>query len=180
MAGCMPDSEWDDDGELLCDCDDSEAEAEDLFSAAKSEAPKLMARSIASSGAAPTKKGTANAARVSRGSLHDKWDGLSIRSPKRDATQHVTVTVVIYNTVAGGVPGEEDVKAAIDDMEALYQACGWTGALASDGAAFMKKELTVKDALDVATKVATQPYQPESVAPVGGNIFPTSSSQMTA
>jgi len=124
----------------------------------------------------PPKRGTANAARVSRGSLHDEWPGLSITAPKRDATQHVTVTVVIYNTVAGGVPSVDDVRAAIEDMEGLYRACGWTGELASSGADFMKAELTVEDALGVAAKVASQPYKPESTAPVDGDVFPTSGS----
>uniref|UniRef100_A0A7S3F704 Uncharacterized protein n=1 Tax=Haptolina ericina TaxID=156174 RepID=A0A7S3F704_9EUKA len=119
------------------------------------------------------KRGNANAARVSRGSLHDKWPGLSMTTPKRDATQHVTVTVVIYNTVTGGVPGAEDVRAAIDDMEELYRACGWTGKLASSGADFMKTELTVNDTAGIAAKMATQPYVPESAAPVGGDVFPS-------
>merc|ERR1719181_1193268 len=122
----------------------------------------------------PPKKGTANAARVSRGSLHDTWQGLGVKAPKRDGSQHVTVTVVIYNTVAGGVPGVEDVKAAIDDMEALYRACGWKGRLADDGANFMKSELTVNDALTIANKVATQPYAPDSLEPAGGGAFPIS------
>lgn len=146
---------------------------------AKSASPdtqskKSMQKSRNRSAAAPKaiKRGTANAARVSRGSLHDKWPGLSMTTPKRDATQHVTVTVVIYNTVAGGVPGAEDVRAAIDDMEELYRACGWTGKLASSGADFMKTELTANDAAGIAAKLATQPYVPESAAPVGGDVFP--------
>jgi hypothetical protein len=123
---------------------------------------------------APPKKGTANAARVSRGSLHDKWSGLTQKAPKRDAHQHVTVTCVIYNTVAGGVPSVEDVKAAIEDMEQLYAACGWSGKLADGGADFMKSELTVNDVAKIATKVVTQPFVPE--APVAGDTFPTSGS----
>jgi len=124
----------------------------------------------------PPKRGTANAARVSRGSMHDKWRGLALAAPKRDKTQHVTVTCVIYNTVAGGVPSVEDVQAAVDDMEELYRACGWTGKLASDGANFMKSELTVGAVADIAKKVVTQPYAPESAAPVGGDVFPSSAS----
>ena len=82
----------------------------------------------------------------------------------RDGTQHVTVTVVIYNTVAGGVPSVEDVKTAVADMEELYAACGWTGKLASDAAGFMKSELTVDSVATIAAKVATQPYVPENAA----------------
>ena len=44
-----------------------------------------------------------------------------------------------------------------------YASCGWKGRLASEGAGFMKKELTVKDALDIDAKLTTQPYVP----PVG-------------
>jgi len=66
--------------------------------------------------------GTSSAARVSIGSKHDDWAGLAVkgRQLKRHPTERVTVTVVIYNAVAGGVPSEADVVAAIDDMEQLY------------------------------------------------------------
>merc|ERR1719502_1470317 len=105
--------------------------------------------------------GKANAARVSRGSMVDKLDAtVKVKAPVRDPAQHVTVTVVIYNTVAGGVPSAEDVKAAVEDMEALYESCGWKGRLADDGAAFMKKELTVNDAATISQKLTTQPYVP--------------------
>ena len=63
--------------------------------------------------AAPPRVGKANAARVSRGSMVDKLDKtVKVSKPVRDPQQHVTVTVVIYNTVAGGVPSVEDVRAA--------------------------------------------------------------------
>merc|ERR1712146_557208 len=96
---------------------------------------------------------------------------------KRDPDQHVTVTVVIYNTVAGGVPSAEDVKAAVEDMEQLYASCGWKGNLADTGAEFMEKELTVKDTLDIAARLTSQPYVPPAGAVglvVGGDVFPTS------
>merc|ERR1719487_465811 len=123
--------------------------------------------------------GIANAARVSRGSMADKLDKtVEISKPTRDPSQHVTVTVVIYNTVAGGVPSAADVKAAVDDMEQLYASCGWTGTLASANAGFMKKELTVKDAIDISEKLTTQPYMPpaHSNLVVGGDVFPTTTS----
>merc|ERR1719198_1222616 len=101
-------------------------------------------------------RGTANAARVSRGSEYDIWSGLSISQPKRNDSEHVTVTVVIYNTVADGVPTEEDVVAAIDDLEDLYARCGANGQLADTTFDFMKQELTVKDTIDITTKIVTQ------------------------
>merc|ERR1719191_1241837 len=91
------------------------------------------------------KVGTANAARVSRGSEHDVWPGLSVQNPMPHPSEHVTVTVVLYNTVVGGVPSQRDVIAAIDDLEALYAACGTAGCLAEDKFDFMKHELSVKD-----------------------------------
>merc|ERR1711988_508058 len=103
--------------------------------------------------------GRANAARVSRGIEFDTWRGLSVKQPKRNRVEHITVTVVIYNTVEGGVPSPADVKAAIADLEALYSSCRENGRLADSGFDFMKKELTVKDMVDVKTKLATQPYK---------------------
>jgi molecular chaperone DnaK (HSP70) len=102
--------------------------------------------------------GVANAARVSRGTAAGYWQGLSIKQPKRDK-QHCTVTVQLYHTVVGGTPSPADVKAAIDDMEALYDSCtDWHGRLADSGANFMKSELSVGDVAEVVGKAAKQPY----------------------
>ena len=103
----------------------------------------------------------------------DRWPGLDIKTPKRDPSQHVTVTVTIYNTVAGGVPHVDDVRAAVSDMEELYAACGWSGKLADAGAAFMKSELTVADAAKISAKLQAQPYAPPPGGLViGGDVFP--------
>jgi len=71
--------------------------------------------------------GVTNAARVSYGSKHDEWGGLigALRNggAERHPSERVTVTIVLYNVVVGGVPSEEDVVAAIDDLERLYAAC---------------------------------------------------------
>jgi len=103
------------------------------------------------------KEGVANAARVSRGSEEDTWDGLTVENPVRNEHEHLTISVVIYFTVAGGVPSEKDVLAAIDDMEMLYNACNAKGRLADEEFDFMKKELTVKDVLDINKKITEQP-----------------------
>merc|ERR1711963_429137 len=71
----------------------------------------------------PKKIGTANAARVSRGTKVDTWSGLNIKTPKRNKNEHITCTIVIYNTITDGVPSENDITAAIDDMENLYNNC---------------------------------------------------------
>ncbi|EGD76338.1 hypothetical protein PTSG_01038 [Salpingoeca rosetta] len=122
---------------------------------------------------AEPKLGVANAARVSRGTEAGVYQGLATKRLERDTSQHVTVTVVMYNTVAGGVPKVEDVRAAIDDMEALYKACHWTGRLADQGADFMKAELTVKDAMDIQHKVTHQPYTATSQPVANFDQFPT-------
>eukprot|EP00746_Dinoflagellata_sp_MGD_P072128 gnl/MRDRNA2_/MRDRNA2_29300_c0_seq1.p1 gnl/MRDRNA2_/MRDRNA2_29300_c0~~gnl/MRDRNA2_/MRDRNA2_29300_c0_seq1.p1 ORF type:complete len:742 (+),score=115.91 gnl/MRDRNA2_/MRDRNA2_29300_c0_seq1:131-2356(+) len=119
------------------------------------------------------KVGVAGAARVSRGSEHDIWRGLSVQDPARHPSEHVTVTVVLYYTVAGGVPSQRDVVAAIDDLEALYAACGTTGCLAEEKFDFMKHELSGKDMVDITTKVVTQPYIPSSMKVLNADIFPT-------
>merc|ERR1712048_260223 len=118
------------------------------------------------------RKGTANAARVSRGTEFDVWRGLSVKSPERNASEHVTITVVIYNTVAGGVPTEEDVISAIDDLETLYATCGANGQLADGTFDFMKQDLTVQDTINITTKVVTQPYNAPSVAVINHDVFP--------
>merc|ERR1719158_1125017 len=74
--------------------------------------------------------GRSCAARVSRGSEGDVWLGLAVKEPRRHASEHVTVTVVVYNMVQGGVPSAEDVLRAIDDLESLYEATGAPGYLA--------------------------------------------------
>jgi len=98
--------------------------------APKAAAPKApaafgaaMTGSIGAVPLSPT--GIANAARVSYGSEHDVWSGLTgyAKTPVRHESEHITITVVLYNVVAGGVPSEADVAAAIDDLERLYAAC---------------------------------------------------------
>ena len=92
-------------------------------------------------------------ARVSRGSEVDTWKGLSVQNPKRNPEEQITVTCVIYNAVAGGVPSEGDVAAAINDMEALYAGCQWNGRLAEAGADFTKVELNVAGAMAIGNKL---------------------------
>lgn len=106
------------------------------------------------------KLGKSSAARVSRGSkVEGEWNNgiLSVQDPKRHPSEHITATIVIYNTCSGGVPTEEDVKAAIDDLEELYRSVEYGGVLADDKFNFMKSELTVKDVMDINTKIITQP-----------------------
>jgi Ca2+-binding EF-hand superfamily protein len=88
--------------------------------------------------AAAKRHGRANAARVSRGSDAGRLPPLAVTAPRRHAAEHITVTVVIYNTVVGGVPNEADVAAAVEDMERLYASCTATGRLEDAAFDFMK------------------------------------------
>merc|ERR1739848_741391 len=128
-------------------------------------------RSMRRSSPAP-KVGSACAARASRGTEFDTWKGLTAKTPKRNPSEHVTCTVVIYNAVSGGVPSEADVIAAIDDLEQLYAACSATGHHADQQFDFMKEELTVKDTMVIADKMTTQPYNPPVQSVAGFNAFP--------
>jgi hypothetical protein len=82
----------------------------------------------------------------------------------------------MFYLVQGGTPGEEDVVNAVDDLEELLRQVGG-GKLAGEGFEFMKKELTVKDALDIKEKIETQPPKPEKVGffdsfpSFGGGLF---------
>lgn len=118
--------------------------------------------------------GTARAARVSRGGeVLGDFIIAKNKKPKRDSGQHITVTIVLYNTVVGGVPSGLDVKAAIDDMEKLYSACSWSGNLADNEAAFMKSKLTSATAADIAEKIAPQPSTGTRLVQ-NNAVFPTS------
>jgi len=123
-----------------------------------------------------SRNGSANAARVSRGTeVYGTWKGIKIKKPERDQTQHVTVTIVFYYTVMGGVPSPEDVSAAINDMENMYKACSWDGTLSASGAGFMKSELTVAELEGIADKLTGQPYAAPKCNPVqNAGVFPRS------
>ena len=112
----------------------------------------------------PVPKGKSSAARVSRGSLVEgsSWRGLS-SSPSRHENEHITCTIVMYYVVQGGTPTAEDVVNAVDDLEGLLGEVG-KGKLGEEKSDFMKKELTVKDAMDIKKKMETQPPKPEKVS----------------
>jgi len=81
-----------------------------------------------------------------------------------------TLTFTDYRR--GKTVTEEDVQAAVDDLEQLYASCAADGRLGDSTFDFMKEELTVKDAVDITTKVKTQPYAPPPVAVTGASTFP--------
>ena len=78
--------------------------------------------------------GEANAARVSVGSrvANDvgnhklravtKPDTKETQTLVRHPNDHITITVIFYYTVKGGVPSNQDVVRAIDDLESMYCA----------------------------------------------------------
>jgi huntingtin len=61
------------------------------------------------------------AARVSRGTKQDIWNGVVKKNVKRDPTQCITVTVTLYYTIPpNSIPTPNDIKAAISDLNQLY------------------------------------------------------------
>ena len=111
-----------------------------------------------------------NAARVSRGTEVDVYRGVANTTPQRDASQHGTVTVTMYYTVAGGVPSPEDVERAVADLDALYKACPSDKRLVD--CTEVTSELTVAQSQAIATKLATQPYKPAPQPPAVDQGFP--------
>lgn len=163
----------------MLDCDMLECEAL-CYSKKSKKTNGLWAgakkRKSSAQGRGGARKGTANAARVSRGTEVGTWNGLSLKSPIRNPGEHITITVVNYFTIAGGVPSDSDVCAAIDDMEQLYASCNATGRLAEGTFDFMKDELTVNDVVDIGAKLKTQPppaFQPPSVPVTNFDQFPS-------
>lgn len=80
--------------------------------------------------------GQASAARVSIGSMQGYGSKLAVSDPRRHPSEHVTITVVLYYLVTGGVPSEADVVAAIDDLEQLYKSCEAQGRRVDPALAF--------------------------------------------
>ena len=74
-----------------------------------------------------------------------------------------------YITCSGGVPSATDVKSAIDDLEELYKAIEVNGKLSDAEFDFMKSDLTVKDMVDIKSKLDTQPPKPD--LPLNANVF---------
>ena len=112
-------------------------------------------------------RGLTSVARVSRGTEQDIWSGLTVKEPERDPNQHITVTVVVYYTVEGGVPRSEDVRKAVDDLDFLYGECEWSGNLADKGASFMHS--------NNVSKKPSNPYVPPVQGLVQGHsTFPLS------
>merc|ERR1711862_206989 len=161
----------------MCLSEDSDADDGIFEDYAVSEAcavPQASFRSrCAFEHSAAPRLGRASAARVSRGTEEDTWRGLSVKEPQRHVSEHVTVTIVIYNAIADGVPSSDDVMAAIDDLEALYASCSIEGRLADPSFDFMKGELTAKDAADIKMKGVTRPCRPPPAAVVNHDVFPS-------
>jgi len=93
-------------------------------------------------------KASAKAARLSRGAeVGTLATTVANTKPVRDPQQHVTVTIVIYHTVVGGVPSAHDVFDAINDLKRLYKACSWSGMLSDEEADFVKHSFSAPKCL---------------------------------
>ena len=90
------------------------------------------------------REGVSRAARISLGDAAGEFDGLALRQGvARDSSQEVTVTIVTFYTVAGGVPTRDDIRRAVDDHDAIARDFGGTRLLSDP--LFPKPELTAKN-----------------------------------
>ena len=101
--------------------------------------------------------------------LADQSSTCGHQSPVRHPSEHVTVTVVMYNVITGGVPSVQDVLAAIDDLEELYQACVVEGRLSESAMDFMKAPLTQNICPQINEKLQ---FQPPSIPVQNYDVFP--------
>ena len=152
--------ECDDDDDCL-DCCPMECEAGGGESSCMDDGEVAFC-AAAPAGRSAGSTGVSNAARVSRGSEVDVFSGVLNKEPQRDPSQHGTITVTMYYTVAGGVPCSADVEAAVSDLDALYKGCPSDKRLVD--CTELTRELTVSTANDIAKKLQTQPYAPPPFA----------------
>eukprot|EP00657_Telonema_sp_P-1_P010058 TRINITY_DN4358_c0_g1_i1.p1 TRINITY_DN4358_c0_g1~~TRINITY_DN4358_c0_g1_i1.p1 ORF type:complete len:170 (+),score=62.24 TRINITY_DN4358_c0_g1_i1:3-512(+) len=155
-----------DDGDSLNDEEPSMCEKEECGPPPPCAPSECASQRCMKGSPAPRKKviGTSNAARVSRGTEYDVWNGVNNTEPERDPSQHATITVTLYYTVAGGIPSEADIEMCVKDLDELYKACPSDKKLVDCGE--VTAELTVKDMIDINTKVTTQAYKPATFEPV--------------
>jgi len=74
--------------------------------------------------------GVSSAARVSKGSVAlEEAKEIDMTKLTRSDSEHITITVILYNVVKGGVPSEDDIIAAVAELDKLYSSCSWSGNL---------------------------------------------------
>jgi hypothetical protein len=152
-AECGGDDDWGGDGD------------EDNWGAA---AVSVSASASASGGCVGVARlGTSTAARVSRGTCVGPVTPhvFEPSCPKRDPTQHITATIVLYYTVANGLPREADIVAAVHDLESLYASVD-SGHLAD------AKFDTFKDSKDSQAVAHAPPSFSLAQVPQGRTVWP--------
>lgn len=71
-----------------------------------------------------------SAARVSKGTVASEYaTEVDTTRIKRSETEHITITVILYHVVKGGIPTREDVISAVTELDQLYSSCTWSGNL---------------------------------------------------
>lgn len=90
----------------------------------------LSALSVKSKPRSMPMGGISSAARVSKGSVaSERAVEVDVNNYKRSDTEHITITVILYHVVKGGLPTQEDVIAAVTELDNLYASCSWSGNL---------------------------------------------------
>jgi hypothetical protein len=74
--------------------------------------------------------GLSSAGRLSRGSVASgSAKEVDVLKMTRSPTEHITITIMLYHVVKGGIPSKEDVIAAVTELDKLYSECTWSGTL---------------------------------------------------
>ena len=93
--------------------------------------------------------------------VESNWKGLTTKNWERHPYYRITLTLTMYYTVQGGVPTHEDIAAAINDLDKLYEDCTTVGKLATVGPA---EGLTDAEPMDATLEF--QPGAPTAAFPV--------------
>jgi huntingtin len=118
-------------GGLECFCDyDSDSVPKGIKAYSAQSAPMAASAYRSLGTTRGVTKGISSAARVSKGSVASE-PAIKVDTSvlKRSETEHITITVILYHVVKGGIPTREDVIAAVTELEQLYESCKWSGTL---------------------------------------------------
>ena len=100
-------------------------------------------------------RGRSSVARVSIGSTSGTTAPLVQKNPQRNKHEHITVTIIRYHVVEGGVPTAEDAKRATQEMDRFYKVLD-AGNLADIAFDFVKTDMSASDVAAVARSVHTK------------------------
>lgn len=143
-----PEEEADCGGLFECELGSASATASELGSSGGGSGGRPVYRSAPSG----MPRGRSSVARVSIGTVAGKAAPLVKQNPQRHKHEHITVTIIRYHAVEGGVPTPEDAKRATAEMDQFYAVLN-AGNLSDIAFDFVKTDMTAADVAQVAAAV---------------------------